>query len=94
MDHVYKNIEEYKILNPNKKWKIIVVFDDMIADMLRNQNLNPMVSELLIRGRKLNIDHAFITQSYFAVAKIISLNSTDYFVIKILNKKRDSANYI
>ena len=94
MDDVYKNIEEYKILNPNKKWKLLVVFDDKIADMLRNQNLNPMVSELLIRGRKLNIDHAFITQSYFAVAKIVSLNSPDYFVIKILNKKRDSANYI
>ena len=62
--------------------------------MLRNQNLNPMVSELLIRERKLNIDRAFITQSYFAVAKIVSLNSSDYFVIKILNKKRDSANYI
>ena len=94
MNNIYKNIEEYKILNPNKKWKILAVFDDMIADMLRNRKLNPMVSELLIRGRKLNIDHAFITQSYFAVAKIISLNSTDYFVIKILNKKRDSANYI
>ena len=51
-----------------------------------------MVSELLIRGKKLNIDHCFITKSYFAVAKIISRKSTDYFVIKILNKKRGSAN--
>ena len=94
MDDIYKNMEEYKILNPNKKWKILVAFDDMIADMFCNKKLNPMVSELLIRGRKLNIDHGFITQSNFAVAKIISLNSTYYFVIKILNKKRGAANYI
>ena len=60
----------------------------MIADMLRNQKLNPMVTELLIRGRKLNIDHAFITQSYFAVAKIISLNSTKLFRYKDSKQKK------
>ena len=52
MDDVYKNIEEY---NPNKKRKILIVFDDMIADMVCNKQLNPIVTQLIIRGRKLNI---------------------------------------
>ena len=52
MDDIYKNIEEY---NPNKRGKILIVFDDMIADMLSNKKLNPIVTELFIRGRKLNI---------------------------------------
>ena len=53
-----KNIEEY---NPNKKRKTSIVFDDMIADMLSNKNRNPVVTELFIRGRKLNISLVFIT---------------------------------
>ena len=73
MDNVYKNIDEY---NPNKKRKILIVFDDKIADMLSNKKLNSMVTELFIRGRKLNIFLVFITQSYFAVPKNIRLNST------------------
>ena len=52
MDDIYKNIEEY---NPNKKRKILFVFDDMITDMLSNKKLNPVVTELFIRGRKLNV---------------------------------------
>ena len=52
MDDIYKNIENY---NPNKKIKILTVFDDMIADKLSNKKLNPIVTELFIRGRKLNI---------------------------------------
>ena len=84
MDDVYKNIEEY---NPNKKRKILIVFDDMIADMLSNKKLNPIVTELFIRGRKLNISLAFITQSYFVVPKNIRLNSTHYFIMKIPNKR-------
>ena len=52
MEDIYKNIEEY---NPNKKQKILIVFDDMIAGMLSNKKLNPMVTELFVRGRKLNI---------------------------------------
>ena len=52
MDDVYKNIEEY---NPNKKRKILIVFDDMIADMVCNKKVNPIVTQLVIRGRKLNI---------------------------------------
>ena len=84
MDDVYKNIEKY---NPNKKRKMFIVFDDMIADMFSNKKLNPIVTELFIRGRKLNISLVFITQSYFAVPKNIRLNSTHYFVMKIPNKR-------
>ena len=83
MDDIYKNIEEY---NPNKKRKILIVFDDMIADMLSNKKLNPIVTELFIRGRKLKISLAFITQFYFAVPKNIRLNSTYYFIMKIPNE--------
>ena len=71
MDDIYKNIEEY---NPNKKRKILVVFD-IIADMLSNRNLNPVIIESFIRGRKLNISLVFITQTYFAVPKYFRLNS-------------------
>ena len=52
MQDVHKNIEDY---NPIKKRKILIVFDDMIADMINNNKLNPIVTELFIRGRKLNI---------------------------------------
>ena len=68
MDDIYKNIEEY---NPNKKCKILIIFDDMIADMVSNEKLNPIVTELFIRGRKLNISLVFFTQSYFAVPEIL-----------------------
>ena len=84
-DDIYKNIEEY---NPNKKRKILIVFDNMIAHMLSIKKLNPTVTELFIRGRKLNISHIFITQSYFAVPKKIRLNSTNYFILKIPNKQK------
>ena len=82
--NIYKNFEEY---NANKKRKTLIVCDDFIADMLSNKELNPMVTELFIRGRKLNSSLVFITQSYFAVPKNIRLNSTHYFVIKIPNKR-------
>ena len=58
----------------------------MIADMLSNKKLNPIVTELFVRGRKLNISLIFITQSYFAVPKNIRVNSTHYFIRKIPNK--------
>ena len=73
MNDIYKNIEEY---NPNKKQKILIVFDDLIADMLSNKKLNRIVTVFFIRGRKLNIYFIFSTQSYFAVPKNIKLNST------------------
>ena len=81
---IYKNIEEY---NPNKNKKILVALDDLIADMLSNKKLNLIVTELFIRGRKLNISLVFIMQSYFAVPKTVRLNSTHYLVIKILNRR-------
>ena len=59
----------------------------MIADILKNKTLNPVVTELFIRGRKLSISLVFTTQSYFAVSKNIRLNSTFYFIIKVTNKQ-------
>ena len=82
MQDVYKNIEDY---NSGKKRKILIVFDDMIADMINNKKLNPVVTELFIRGR--NISIVFITQSYFKVPKGVILNSTHFFFMKILNKR-------
>ena len=84
MEDVYKNIENY---NPGKKRKILIVFDDMIADMINNKKLNPVVTELFVRGRKLNISIAFITRSYFKVPKDVRLNSTHFFIMKIPNKR-------
>ena len=84
MQDVYKNIEDY---NPIKKRKILLVFDDMIVDMISNNKLNPIVTELFIRGRKLNISIVFITQSYFKVPKDVRLNSTHFIILKIPNKR-------
>ena len=58
----------------------------MIVDMVSNGKLNPIVTELSIRGRKLTISLVFITQSCFAVLKNIRLNSTHYFIMKIPSK--------
>ena len=84
MQHVSKNIEDY---NPGKKRKILIVFNDMIADMINNKKLNPVVTKLFIRGRKLNISIAFITQSYFKVLKDVRLNSRHFFIMKIPSKR-------
>ena len=62
MDDVYKNIDDY---NPEKENKILIVSDNMIADMIHNKKLNSIITEIFIRGRKLNISLVFITQSYF-----------------------------
>ena len=83
MHDVYKNINDY---NPDKENKILIVFDDMIADMINNKKLNSIVTELFIRGRKLNISLVFITQSYFKVPKYVRLNTTHFFIMKISNK--------
>ena len=77
-------IEEY---NGNKKREILIVFDDMTTDMVNNKNLIPVVTELFIRGRKLNISIIFIPQSCSDVLENIRLNSTHYFVMKITNKQ-------
>ena len=72
--------------NPDKENKILIVFGDMIADMIQNNRLNSIVTELFIRGRKLNISLVFITQSYFKVPKDVRLNTTHFFITKILSK--------
>ena len=84
MHDVYKNIDDY---NPDKENKILIVFDDMIADMIHNKKLNSIVTELFIRGRKLNISLVFITQSHFKVPQDVKLNTTHFFIAKILNKR-------
>ena len=68
---VYKKVDDY---NPDKKRKVLIVFDDMDADMINNKKLNPVVTELFTTGRKLNISIVFITQSYFKVPKDVRLN--------------------
>ena len=75
MQDFYKNIEDF---NPGKKRKVLKIFDDMIADMINNKKLNPIITELFIRGRELNISIVFITQSYFKVPKDVRLNSTHF----------------
>ena len=84
MQDVYKNIDEY---NTVKERKVLTVFDDMIADMINNKKVNSIVTDLFIRGRKLNISLVFITQSYFKVPKDVRLNSTHFFIMKIPNKR-------
>ena len=84
MRNVYKNIYDY---NPDKENKLLIVFDDMIADMIRNKKLNSIVIELFIRGRKLNIYFIFITQSYFKVPKDVRLNTIHFLIAKIPNKR-------
>ena len=66
MHDIYKNIKDY---NPDKENEILIVFDDMIADMINNKKINSVVTELFIRGRKLHISLVFIMQSYFKVPR-------------------------
>ena len=84
MFDAYKNIDEY---NVDKDRKILIVFDDMVADMIHNKKLNSVVTELLIRGRKLNIFLVFVIQSYFKVTKYLRLNTTHFFISKISNRR-------
>ena len=84
MDDIYKNTEE---CNPNKKRKILIVFHDMIADMVSNKKRNPTVIELFIRGTKLNICLVIITQCFLAVPRNNILNSTHILIMKNPNKQ-------
>ena len=84
MDDVYENIHDY---NPSRRRKILIVFDDMIADIMTNKKFQAIIKELFIRCRKLNISLVFITQSYFSVPKDVRLNSTHYLIMKINNKR-------
>ena len=71
----------------DKERKILIVFDDMIADIINDKKLNPIVTELFITGRKLNTSIVFITQSYFKFPKDVRLNSTHFFIMKIPSKR-------
>ena len=84
MDDVYENIHDY---NSSRKRKILIVFDDMIADIMTNKKFQAIIKELFIRCRKLNISLVFITQSYFSVPKDLRLNSTRYLIMRINYKK-------
>ena len=82
-DDVYENINDY---NQSRKRKILIVFDDMIADVMTNKKFQATIKELFIRCRKLNISLVFITQSYFSVPKDARLNTTHCFIMKINNR--------
>ena len=84
MDNAFSNIDDY---NANRKRRILIVFDDMIADIMTNKNFKSFIKELFIRCRKLNISIVFITQSYFRTPKDARLNSTHYLLMKLQNKK-------
>ena len=83
MADVYENIDDY---NPIRKRKRLIVFDDMIVDIMANRRFQAMIKELFIRRRKLNISLIFITQSYFPLSKDARLNTTHYFIMKISDK--------
>ena len=85
MDDVYENIYDY---NLDRRRKILIVFADMIADIMKNKKFQAIIKELFIRCRKLNISLVFITQSYFSVPKDVRLNSTYYLIMKINNKRK------
>ena len=84
MDDVYNNIDDY---NAKRKRKVLMVFDDMIADIMTNKRFQAIIKELFIRCRKLNISLVFISQSYFSVPKEARLNSTHYLITEIHNRR-------
>ena len=84
MNDVYDNINDY---NSNRRRKILIVFDDMIADIMTNKTFQAVIKDLFIRCRKLDISLVFITQSYFSVPKDVRLNSTHSLIMKINNKR-------
>ena len=83
MDDVYENIDDY---NPSRKRKVLIIFDDMIGDIMSNKKFQAIIKELFIRCRKLNISLVFIPQSYFSFPKDVRLNSTHYLIMKINNR--------
>ena len=84
MGDVYENIDDY---NPSRKRKKLIVFDNMIEDIMNNKKFQAVIKELFTRCRKLNISLVLITQSYFSVSKDVRLNSTHYLIMKINNKR-------
>ena len=84
IDDVYENLEDY---NPTKKMRVLIAFDDMTADMESNRILNPVVTELLLKGRKLNISLVLYHNLISKLPKTIRLNATHYFIMKIPSKR-------
>ena len=84
MDDVFTNIDDY---NKKRKRKVLIVFDDMIADIMSSKKFKAIIKELFIRSRKLNISIVFITQSYFRTPKDARLKSTHYVIMKIQSRK-------
>ena len=84
MQDVYKSIEYY---NWEKGNEVLIVFFNMIANMIKNKKLNSAVTELFTRSRKLNCSVVFITQSYFEVPKEVRLNTMHFFIMKIPNRE-------
>ena len=80
-------LDDVKNYNKNRHKKVLIIFDDMIADITRSENFKAIVKELFIRCRKFNISFVFITQSYFRTPKDARLNSTHYILMKIGKKK-------
>ena len=84
MNDVLDDINDY---NKNRDKKVLIVFDDMIADIEYNKNSKRIIKELFYRARKINVSIVFITQSYFRALTDARLNSTHYILIKIGSKK-------
>ena len=84
MNDVLDDINDY---NKNRDKKVLMVFDDMIADIEYNKNFKRIIKELFYRARKINVSIVFITQSYFRALKDARLNSMHYILMKIGNKK-------
>ena len=84
MDDVHSNIDDYKA---KRKRKTLIVFDDMVVDIMINKKFQATIKELFIRCRKLNTSLLFISQSYFSVPKEVRLNSTHYLIMKIHNRR-------
>ena len=86
MDYAYSSINGY---NPNRNREILVVLDDMIADIMTNKQFQAaIIKELFIRCKKLNISLAFITEPYFSAPKRVRINSTYYLITNIHNKRK------
>ena len=83
MDDVYPNIDDYNL----SRKKILIVFNDRIADIMTNKKFQTIIKEPFIRCRKVIISLVFITQSYFSVPKDVRLNSTHYLIMRINNRK-------
>ena len=84
MNDVYSNVDYY---NSKRKRKVLIVFDDMVADIMTNKRFHAIIKELFVRCRKLNINLVFTSHSYFSVPEEVRLNSAHYLIMKIYNRK-------